>query len=150
MSPSKASKPNKDYHYHEEVAQEMLNDGNIEGCIIYCIPTIRSFLAKHKWSFVTPTQYDDTFQELMITLWECCKSYNPEKKVKLLTWLYIHYRFCCLRIGRTELPIAFTFVQMNDEESYNITMEAEVTTEENINDLEEDLVIAKAQRRKRT
>ncbi len=83
--------------YEEEYAQSLLSEGKIDDLIIYCSEgAIFSYLSKNKWFFIDKENYEDIYQELCIITIKSIHSYSPDKKVKLLSWLFTNYRYFCL------------------------------------------------------
>ena len=106
---------NKKPHYDEEVAQAFLHNEEIDNCIVYCLPTIYGYLAHHKWSFIVPTNYDDIVQDLSISLIQSIRTYNPNKNVKLLSWIYTNFRYACLAMNKNEKPYNDNNVQLDED-----------------------------------
>jgi len=103
-------------HYDEEIAQAFLHNGEIDNAIIYCLPMVHAYLKHHRWSFVNPNNYYDVAQELSISLCHSIRSYTPDKNAKLLTWIYINFRFTCLSIGKKIKPWQDNNVQLDDND----------------------------------
>jgi len=111
-------------HYEEEIAQQLLAEGNIDELIVYCIPTTHAYLKHHKWFFVTIENYEDVIQELCISMIKAIQKYTPDKGAKLLSWLYTNYRFTMLFLSKKEKIWQGDFVQL-DEDSENLIGESD-------------------------
>ena len=85
-----------------------------EELTVYALPTIKAYLSKHNWAYITAENYQDIQQELTIALMKAISTYDPNKHVRLFSWMYSHYRFTCLDLSKKENPYREHMVQQSE------------------------------------
>lgn len=103
------------YAYDEKIAQQMLHREAYDELVIYCLPTVKIYLAEHKWRFMDYDNYQDMCQILSIALMRAVRNYDQNKDVKLFTWLNSNFKYAMLTQGKKENPYRDRHPQLEDD-----------------------------------